>query len=452
MASWTPDDSMILSVLLDDVVGTQEMIEIRQDFCWIHDCIGSDIMKRRYFTGSKAEGLNLPGSDEDYMFDINAEFHIKVTQSLDENNDNSPYGTFFMFTENVFPCFALLQHLPRTPMHPELYQFFQNRNGLQYFSSDLYLQNFVSARNHPASGITVKRQGPSAESWTPSCDEFTSGCGIDIVNSIHCAFWPNECLEWAKRPRHFGWPTSKDISFIIDFGFHLVPVGHPQSATKELEWRISFSVAERTLVWSFNHVQMQCYAVMKIILKEFIKVRCNPQNQILCSYFIKTFLFWKYESTELNFWREDNLRQCIKFLLVEFFKCIQEGVLRHYFITKFNLLSVKLTSEAQAELLQLFDMIIQSDISILRECRTLCDIWSEFLQVRENRNYENIIHEKKKLNLLRTDDCVMKNIHQLCISKFFETLSPNDISPGIGTIIQSTDLKHCNQSSFYMAL
>ena len=151
-----------------------------------------------------------------------------------------------------------------------------------------------------------------------------------------------------------------------------------------MEWRISFSLAERTLVWSFNHVQMQCYALLKIIQKEFIKVRCNPPNQVLCSYFIKTFLFWKYETTELSFWREDNLRHCIKFLLVEFSKCVQEGVISHYFIPRFNLLSIKLTRAAQAEILQLLDIITQSDISILKECRTLHSVWSEFLSVREN--------------------------------------------------------------------
>ena len=383
----------------------------------IGDCIELENMGRccTYFTGSKAEGLDLPGSDEDYMLDINNFYHIKVTQSLEENNDTSHYSIFCMSTENVYPCFALLWHVPQTPMYSHLYQSSQNMDGLQYLSSDLVVRSAVSVTNNSGLIKIAKRQGPSAEVWLKS-DDPTSDCGIDTVWSIHCPFWPNECLEWLHRPRHFGWPTSQNIS-IIDFGFHLVPVGHPRSATKLLEWRISFSWAERTLVWSFNHVQMQCYAVMKIILKEFIKVRCNPQNQVLCSYFIKTFLFWKYENTELNYWREDNLRECVKFLLSEFSKWIREGVLRHYFIPKFNLLSVKLTREAQTELQQLFDIIIQSDISVLRECRTLHNIWSEFLQVREKRNNENLIHEKKKLNLLRTDDCVMKHTQRLYLDR-----------------------------------
>ena len=419
MASWRPDHSMLLSLLLDTVVGTKEMIKIRQDYCRLRDCLASARGKdNEYFTGSKAEGLDLPGSDEDYMQDRNNIIKIKVIQSLDEDMDPSPdVSTFFMSTENVHPGFALLEYLPQSHnliiyiyiMHQFLYHACQIKYGIQYLSSDLIVQNYV----HIASSIPltqkVKRQGPSAEIW--NLGENLSDSGTDNVFSIHCPFWPYESLEWMHRPRQFGWPTSQDISSITDFCFHLVPIGHPHSETKQMEWRLSFSMAERTLVWSFNHAQMQCYAVMKIILKEFIKVKCNPQNQVLCSYLIKTFLFWKYETTELNFWREDNLRECIMYLLAEFSKCIQEGVLRHYFIPRFNLLAVKLTPAAQTELLQLLDTIIQSDISILKECSTLQNVWSEFLQCRENMY--NIISRKKRENLLKNDECMMENFNKL---------------------------------------
>ena len=139
MASWTPDHSMILSLLLDTVVGTKEIIAIRQDYCRLYDCIFSSHMgQNRYFTGSKAEGLNLPGSDEDFMLDANNMYKIKVTQSLDENNvATSLYSIFFMSTENVPPGFTLLQHLNHTPMGSLLYQASQNMYDIQYLSSDL---------------------------------------------------------------------------------------------------------------------------------------------------------------------------------------------------------------------------------------------------------------------------------------------------------------------------
>ena len=80
-------------------------------------------------------------------------------------------------------------------------------------------------------------------------------------------------------------------------------------------------------------------------------------------------------------------------------------MLRHYFIPRFNLLSVKLTRAAQTELLQLFDIVIQSDISVLKECRTLRNVWSEFFQWSENKN--DILSEKKRDNLLRNDKCMI---------------------------------------------
>ena len=410
MASWRPDHSMILSLLLDSVVGTKEMIAIRQDYCCLYDFLLSALLgnTRSYFTGSKAEGLDLPGSDKDYMSDLNNLKKIKVTQSVDENNDTSLYSTFFMSCENVPPGFALLEHLHPSPMNPFLDRYSLSVNDNRYLSSDFIIQNVESVFENLPPVHTVKRQGPSVETWYLTED--TSKSGTDNVYSIHCPFWPNESSEWAQRLRHFGWPTSQNVSKITHFGFHLVPIGHPHSETKLMEWRISFSMAERTLVWSFNYVQLQCYAVMKIILKEFIKVRCNPENQVLCSYFIKTFLFWQYETTELTFWREDNLRECIKYLLAQFSFCIQEGVLRHYFIPRFNLLSVKLTRAAQTELLQLFEIIIQSDISILKECTTLKNVWSEFLQCCEDRNN---MSKKKRENLLRNDACMIKNVQPL---------------------------------------
>ena len=440
MPSWTPDHCMILSILLDAMVGTPKTIETRLDYCKIMDILASIYLQQNvYFTGSKSEGLDLPDSDRDYMHDMNNLLHIKVTQSLNDSLGVFPYSTFFMSIDNVPPGFARLQLVHQTMMHPLLCQSSQYSDGVQYLSSELFMQNLLLLYKRALSlGQTVKRQGPSIEVWTP----FSGKSGIDSVSSIHCAFWPNVASEWVQRPRHFCWPTSNDISSITNFGFHLVPVGHQHSETKETEWRISFSLAERTLVWSFNHVQLQCYAVMKIILKEFIKVKCNPQNQILCSYFIKTFLFWKYESTELNFWRTDNFRECIMYLLTEFSKCLHEGVLRHFFIPRFDLLSIKLTPAAQTELLQLFNIIIQSDIGILKKCRTLRGIWSEFTaQVPENRN--NLISNLKRGNLLRNDEYIMLMASELVMraAEFFRQGQSNNAITQISALSCKTDIK-----------
>ena len=71
MSTYTPERSAILSLLLDGVVGTQDAIEIRNSRC---HCFKPN---NTYFTGSKAEGLDLPGSDTDLMHDMNDQLHIK---------------------------------------------------------------------------------------------------------------------------------------------------------------------------------------------------------------------------------------------------------------------------------------------------------------------------------------------------------------------------------------
>ena len=77
MASWTPRYSTLLSQMLDINFGTQDMVETRQDYCKLDDCISSTALPiNRYYTGSKAEGLDLPGSDMDFMYEINSTYNI----------------------------------------------------------------------------------------------------------------------------------------------------------------------------------------------------------------------------------------------------------------------------------------------------------------------------------------------------------------------------------------
>ena len=392
MTSWAADRSAILSLMLDEVTGTEEMVATRHDLCRLHDCIASCIQNTgMYYTGSKAEGLSLPGSDMDYMWDINEVYNIRVAQTHDARVASSPYtATLLLCTDN--PGFALLRWLSPIP-NSLLLRASQNINGFLHLSSFLFTHERLQADN-TGEGLTRTIQGPSIETWHEYMDRSESG--TDIVPSIHCPFWPRGAEEWLLRPRHCGWPTPTDITQITDFGCHLVAVGFPLSSSKEMEWRISFSVAERILVWSFNHVQIQCYAVMKIILKEFIKVRCSSPNYVLCSYFIKTFLFWKFEVTDTTFWRADNFFACISFLLVEFTKCIQDRKLPHYFFPSFNLLSVKLTREAQRELLPILETAIEHNIATLRECNTLRKVWSKFITTDGNINHVMRMMTKKK--------------------------------------------------------
>ena len=408
MTSWTPTRSTLLSKLLDDVVGTEEMVRIRQDYCKIRDCIQSTgYDDNTYYTGSKAEGLDLPGSDRDYMININKPCNMQVIQTEGDTADAIERNMFVMSTENIRPCFAMLRSV--SPIRErQLFYACQGIDSSLYLSSYLYVHNAEEQLSKSNSDKTTTKQGPSIEGWGPYMDRSQSG--TDGVFSVHCSFWPDAAREWPSRQREYAWPTPHDIKAIVDFGFHLVPVGHPHSDMNMMEWRISFSVAERTLVWSFNHVQIQCYAVLKLILKEFINPHCSHPCRVLCSYFIKTFLFWEYEKTDSSFWCKHNSRECVMRLLANICDCIRVRSLKHYFIPSFNLLSVKMTDEAQMELLRIFDIILQSDIGILRECNTLNNVWFECLNHQLGTTDVSRTVQK---NLLRNDVCMMTAIEQL---------------------------------------
>ena len=169
-------------------------------------------------------------------------------------------------------------------------------------------------------------------------------------------------------------------------------------------------------MWSFNHTQMQCYAVMKLLLKEFVKVKCTQlYRSVLCSYFIKTFLFWKFEAMNPSFWQMVNFQECLTYLFQEFYTCIENGVLPHYFIPRFNLLEIKLTPDAQIELLTHFRELIEGGISMIGRCASLAGVWSNFCQHRERNENEEYMRHAIQQDIHTRDVFLMRKVFTIMI-------------------------------------
>ena len=277
MGSWTLEHNRYLSLLLDEITGTEDVVKIRQDVCKIHDCVRICGKVNTYYTGSRSEGLDLPGSDADFMYDMNDSYNMEVSQSEADLVQSTRERRFLMINDDIHPGFVFLkcvshardQHLLRS---------------LLKMGNNAYLCHRYFFPDHPAISEEFvvlndfyRRQGPSLEGWTEFEDRTKSG--TDHVPSVHCKFWPTSAAEWIDRTRLYGWPAECDKKKIVSFGCHLVPVGYPSSLMKSIEWRVSFSVAERLLVWSFNHAQLQCYAVVKLILKEVYKNQLIRETQ-----------------------------------------------------------------------------------------------------------------------------------------------------------------------------
>ncbi|XP_070560513.1 uncharacterized protein [Ptychodera flava] len=133
---------------------------------------------------------------------------------------------------------------------------------------------------------------------------------IDVALVLSCIAWPSEAQEWISRARQ--WPSSDIVQRIVREGCHVVPKAYPGEEDKEeLQWRLSFSLAERTLANTFMPWQRTTYLVLKKLWRRHFK-----EPKVISSYYLKTTMFWVSEKITPNQWQENNIVGFISKLLV----------------------------------------------------------------------------------------------------------------------------------------
>ena len=80
---------------------------------------------------------------------------------------------------------------------------------------------------------------------------------IDIAFALQSRQWISIANQWIARSNS-SWPSSDVKSQILDHGFLFVPIGSKGSKNEHIEWRISFSVGEKLLIYYFTHTQLLC--------------------------------------------------------------------------------------------------------------------------------------------------------------------------------------------------
>ena len=154
----------------------------------------------------------------------------------------------------------------------------------------------------------------------------------DIVPAIAIP-WPDEINEWKTRHRPHQWPSSDLVTKVTKEWVHLVPKAHPSSLKKDIEWRLSFSLAEIHLARSLKEEQRLSYLALKAIFHVEAK-----ELDGFSSYFLKTILFWTCEKTPLELWTADNLGKTFLILVDELIRCLQNGQIFNYFIPERNMI------------------------------------------------------------------------------------------------------------------
>nr|XP_034302758.1 uncharacterized protein LOC117681599 [Crassostrea gigas] len=325
-------------VVLCQIVGTSQQVAIRREARDVADMVNRQVKSKdgllQVVSGSFKEGFRLMGSDVDIMYWLND--HRVIMDMFQSEYYNTANATLILSdSSDSPPGFTLLQLLK-----PTTNRYVQSAcvrmNDKVYISSSTFRQLTCSAIV-PNSTL----HGPCGNGVIGRAEYDTAWCFVSD-------FWPHTASS--LRDRCHSWPDHEVVNDIVRNGCHFVAIGHPLGPHEHVEWRISFSQAEYKLVYSMNHCQFLTYGLLKIFLKEVINQQSDETNKLLCSYHMKTTIFWAIQQSILTHWCPQNLLAgfwvCFKLLL----KWVYEGYCPNFFIPQNNLFLTKVYGSAQNRL------------------------------------------------------------------------------------------------------
>ncbi|VDI00760.1 Hypothetical predicted protein [Mytilus galloprovincialis] len=191
----------------------------------------------------------------------------------------------------------------------------------------------------------------------------------DNVPCLAYLHWPTLADEWKLRFKSNGWLNEEIVRKVVSKQCLLAPVGHRDCDENEMQWRISFR-GEGLIFEQLNIIQLYCFIVLKIILKDDLKEWLPDSNKtILSSYCIKHLIFWCIETTENISWSQENFVACVHLCLSRLQTYLKDRNLPHYIIPARNLFTSKMTPGLTITLQDAIQKYIQ-DITNVINLRT----------------------------------------------------------------------------------
>ncbi|VDI77921.1 Hypothetical predicted protein [Mytilus galloprovincialis] len=337
---------------LVEIVGTELDIRNKQRLCIIYDRIFNacdmDPSLTQISSGSLAEGMALQDSDIDTMYVIN---QLELVQ--DERNIKHPINrdVLVMETDNDHPGFTRIRLVAQTDRNSLFsVQCFCPPNTCSskfYLSVNDILEFYMEIYEH------VCIHGPCISNISKT---------EDIAYCIRSKHLPHDAIPWATRHR-WQWPPNVVIDKIISYGCLLVPIG-PKTISNIYLWRFSFSVAEKILVYSFNFTQLLCYGLLKLTFKRIVNAD-NDIKDLVCSYFLKTALFWVSEEVDIETFQLPKLFYCFSLCLDKLISWVKICYCPNYFIHGHNMFDGTINESNSKTLMCALDNIKRGGIDVL---------------------------------------------------------------------------------------
>ena len=338
-------------------IGTREQVCYRRDTVDIAELLVKENFVSLMDTGSCREGFRLNGSDEDKLMWVK---DIRVIWNRSQwLVDNFNYYTIVLCDcSETPPGYVLLQIQLSHLNHPSLLSACEKYKDVQLISSSKFRMFIGSALYH----LNSTMHGPCLLSEE-------HGMEYDVAFGLSSDHWPPAALGWIDRCQ--SWPPSAVVADIVRSGCHFVAIGKKEGNHTNDEWRISFTKAERKLVYLMNHTQFLTYGLLKLFLKEIINKDLSEEETVLSSYHMKTAVFWVIQQNTVPCWNPQNLLTgfwvCFKLLL----KWVYEGVCPNFFIRENNMFIHKMHHGAQYTLFNKLYDLYEKGIMVVLECPSI---------------------------------------------------------------------------------
>jgi len=309
---------------------------------------------KHIIAGSFGEGIS-----KLYSSDIDVMYSPSDIICVDERSHaNGPYSLVFQneYT-NTSPGYVRLR--ADRPVRDHQRRLFSQRcihTGNHYLSSlktmkALYQDNPSEVINGPA------RTSYSSDSLWFGCVLSTDVDGVPALPFVSL----NILEKWMGRERHHEWPPRALQTKISTMIGYVVPVGHKFSHNKDIEWRISYTTAEKKLVRSMNDVQVKLYVVLKFVQKDRLKPIC----QNFTSYMVKNLVFWVLELTPMRDLTPETLVDRVLTAFWHLKQFLENKFLPCYMIPERNLFDGRMNESECVSLFREVDKIIDEGYGFL---------------------------------------------------------------------------------------
>ena len=235
-------------------------------------------------------------------------------------------------------------------------ELFEGSHGWGPVFSDLLGNS--GARKNPSDVMYSETHGPATTlyiDWQGGESYRGLRISVDLTLTLECCSSSKLPVQLAKLP--------PEVDVILQkSGFHVVPAGFDV-------WRISFSMAEKEILYSSPVGFKTCYRVLKIV-RDDVSVSLGLDASLVPSYMFKTVLVSQLFTTPDHLWEKDLLSQRIIQTLDLVLQGVRRKEIQSFFIPRYNLLSAR---DHEHEIRQFVVEEMLNQIKGLKMARTLED-------------------------------------------------------------------------------